>query len=141
MDLNAEPIQQERWYDFDPHMDVHVGDFVGVQALEETHRNGVVFWVAKVQQVKNMAREDGKFLALWYWPTTPEGLQDGLDVMRIRYANSLAQIWEPNRTYKGKDWVPMNSVFTSWVHCGKSKPEMVTIQEYCTKKKITIPIE
>ena len=32
-------------------------------------------------------------------------------------------------------------MFTLWIHCGKSKPKMVTIQEYCTKKKITIPVE
>ena len=49
LDSNAVPIQQEQWYDFDPHMDVHVGDFVGVQAPEEAQRNGEVFWVAKVQ--------------------------------------------------------------------------------------------
>ena len=55
LDSNAVPMQQERWYDFDPHMDVHVGDFVGVQAFEEAQRNGEVFWMAKVQQVKNMA--------------------------------------------------------------------------------------
>ena len=36
-------------------MDVHVGDFVGVQAPEEAQRNGKVFWVVKVQEVKNMA--------------------------------------------------------------------------------------
>ena len=64
-----------------------------------------------------MAQEDGEFLALWYWPTTPRGLRDGRDVMRNHYANSLVQTWEPNKTYKGKDWIPMDSVFTLWVHC------------------------
>jgi hypothetical protein len=33
---NAVPLQQQRWFDFDPHMDVHIGDFVGIQAPEST---------------------------------------------------------------------------------------------------------
>jgi hypothetical protein len=24
------PAQHQRWFDFDPHMDVYIGDFVGV---------------------------------------------------------------------------------------------------------------
>ena len=27
---NVVPAQQQRWFHFDPHMDVHIGDFVGV---------------------------------------------------------------------------------------------------------------
>ena len=31
---NAVPIQYQKWFDFDPHMDVHTGNFVRVQALK-----------------------------------------------------------------------------------------------------------
>ena len=30
---NAMPAQHQRWFDFDPHMDVYIGDF-GVHALK-----------------------------------------------------------------------------------------------------------
>ena len=120
---------------------MHVGDFVGIQASEEVQRNGEVFWVAKVQKVKNMVQEDGEFLVLWNWPTAPRGLRDDLDVMRNYYSNSLAQTWEPNRTYKRKDCIPMDSEFILWVHCAKSKFKMITIQEHRIEKKITIPTE
>ena len=66
---NAVPMQRQRWYDFDPHIDVQIGNFVAVQAPEEVQRNGEVFWVAKVREIRNAAREDGELLALWYWPT------------------------------------------------------------------------
>ena len=61
--------------------------------------------------------------------------------MSNRYTNFVAQTWKPNRTYKGKDWILVDLEFTSWVHCRKSKSEMVIVQEYRTEKKITIPIE
>jgi hypothetical protein len=63
---NAVPAQHQRWFDFDLHMDVHIGDFVGVQAPKSARRNGELFWVAKVREVRKVAREDGEFLALWY---------------------------------------------------------------------------
>jgi hypothetical protein len=97
---NAMPVQHQRWFDFDPHMDVHIGDFVRVQAPKTAQRNGKLFWVAKVRELQNVAREDGEFLALWYWQTKPKGLRDGLDAMRARYVNSLACTWEPDRMYK-----------------------------------------
>jgi hypothetical protein len=50
-----------------------------------------------------VAREDGEFLALWYWPTKPKRLRNGPDAMRARYVNSLARTWEPDRMYKGHD--------------------------------------
>ena len=56
---NVVPLQQQRWYDFDPHMDVHIGNFVGVQASESTQQNGELFWMAKVRELCNVAREDG----------------------------------------------------------------------------------
>jgi hypothetical protein len=62
-------LQLQRWFDFDPHMDVHISDFVGVQSPESAQQNGELFWVAKVRELRNVAREDGEFLALWYWPT------------------------------------------------------------------------
>jgi hypothetical protein len=96
-------------------MDVHIGDFVGVHALKSARRNGELFWMAKVREVRNVAREDGEFLALWYWPTKPKGLRDGPDTMRARYVNSLAYIWEPDRMYKGQDWIAVNSVFVLWM--------------------------
>jgi hypothetical protein len=43
-----------------------------------------------------VAREDGEFLALWYWPTKPKGLRDGPDTMRARYMNCVARTWEPD---------------------------------------------
>jgi hypothetical protein len=93
---NAVLVQYEKWFDFDPHMDVHIGDFVGVQAPKTAQRNGELFWVAKIRELRNVAREDGEFLALWYWPTKPKGLRDGLDAMQARYVNSLARTWEPD---------------------------------------------
>jgi hypothetical protein len=138
---NAVPAQHEKWFDFDPHMDVHIGDFVGVQASKIAQRNGELFWVAKVKELRNVAREDGEFLALWYWPTKPKGLRDGPDAMRARYVNSLARTWEPDRMYKGHDWIAVNSVFVSWMQRTKLKADLVTVQAYRTEKKISIPIE
>jgi hypothetical protein len=63
---NVVPMERQRWYDFDPHMDVHIGDFVAVQAQQSAQKNGKVFWIAKVRELRNVAREDGEFLALWY---------------------------------------------------------------------------
>jgi hypothetical protein len=60
--LNVIPIQHQKWFDFDPHMDVHIGDIVGVQAPKIAQRNGELFWVAKVRELQNVAREDGEFL-------------------------------------------------------------------------------
>jgi hypothetical protein len=40
---NAVPAQHQRWFDFDPHMDVHIGDFVGVQAPKSARRNDELF--------------------------------------------------------------------------------------------------
>jgi hypothetical protein len=110
---NAVPLQHQRWFDFDPHMDVHIGDFVGVQAPESAQQNRELFWMAKVRELRNVAREDGEFLALWYWPTSPKGLRDGPDAMRTRYVNCLARTWEPDRMYRGNDWIAVNSVFVS----------------------------
>jgi hypothetical protein len=61
---NAVPAQHQKWFDFDPHMDVHISDFVGVQAPKTAQRNGELFWVAKVRELRNVARKDGEFLAL-----------------------------------------------------------------------------
>jgi hypothetical protein len=47
---NVVPAQHQRWFDFDPHMDVHIGDFVGVQVPKSARRNGELFWVAKVKR-------------------------------------------------------------------------------------------
>jgi hypothetical protein len=88
---NAVPAQHEKWFNFNPHMDVYIGDFVGVQAPKTAQRNGKLFWVAKVRDLRNVARKDREFLALWYWPTKPKGLHDGPDAMRARYVNSLAR--------------------------------------------------
>jgi hypothetical protein len=63
---NAVPAQYQKWFDFDPHMDVHIGDFVRVQAPKTAQRNGELFLVAKIRELRNVAREDGEFLALWY---------------------------------------------------------------------------
>jgi hypothetical protein len=138
---NAVPAQQQKWFDFDPHMDVHIGDFVGVQAPKTAQRNGELFWVAKVRELRNVAREDGEFLALWYWPTKPKGLRDGPDTMRARYMNCVARTWEPDRMYKGQDWIPVNSVFVSWMQSTKMKADLITVQGYRTEKKISIPFE
>jgi hypothetical protein len=138
---NAVPAQHQRWFDFDPHMDVHIGDFVGVHAPKSARRNGELFWVAKVREVQKVAREDGEFLALWYWPTKPKGLRDGSDAMRARYVNSLARTWEPDRMYKGQDWIAVNSVFVSWMQSTKLKADLLTVQGYRTEKKISIPLE
>jgi hypothetical protein len=40
---NAVPMERQRWYDFDPHMDVHICNLVGVHAKQSTQRNGEVF--------------------------------------------------------------------------------------------------
>jgi hypothetical protein len=138
---NAVPAQHQRWFDFDPHMDVHIGDFVGVQAPKSARRNGELFWVAKVREVWKVAREDGEFLALWYWPTKPKGLRDGSDAMQARYVNSLACTWEPDRMYKGQDWIAVNSVFVSWMQSTKLKADLLTVQGYRIEKKISIPLE
>ncbi len=88
-----------------------------------------------------MARADGEFLALWYWPTAPKGLREGPSAMRARYANCLVRTWEPNRTYKGQDWIQVATVFTSWTQSTLSKTEMMTYQGYRTEKKIFLPNE
>jgi hypothetical protein len=122
-------------------MDVHLGDFVGVQAPKTAQKNGEFFWVAKVREVRNVAREDGEFLALWYWPTKPKGLRDGPDAMRVRYVNSLVRTWEPDRMYKGRDWIAVTSVFVSWTQRTKLKATLVTVQGYQMEKKISISLE
>jgi hypothetical protein len=48
---NALPIHCQRWYLFEPHMDVHIGDFVGVQAPKAAQQDGKVFWIAKVREL------------------------------------------------------------------------------------------
>ena len=53
---NVVPMQQQRWYDFDPDIDVQIGYFVGSQGPEEAQQNGEVFWVAKVREVFEMGR-------------------------------------------------------------------------------------
>jgi hypothetical protein len=88
---NAVLVQHQKWFDFDPHMDVHIGNFVGIHALKTMQKNGELFWVAKVKELRNVVRKDGEFLALWYWPTQPKGLRDGPNAMQTRYVNSLAQ--------------------------------------------------
>ena len=138
---NVVPVEHERWYDFDPHMDVHVGDFVGVQAPKTAQENGEAFMVAKVREVQNVARSNGKFLALWYLPTASKGLREGPNTMRARYANCLIRSWVPDRSYKGEDWIEVATVFTSWTQSTSSKIEMVTHQGYSTEKKIVLPKE
>jgi hypothetical protein len=138
---NAVPLQQQRWFDFDPHMDVHISDFVGVQAPELAQQNGELFWVAKVRELRNVAREDGEFLALWYWPTSPKGLHDGPNAMKTRYVNCLARTWKPDRMYRGNDWIAVNSVFVSWTHSRKFKSDFIKVQGFRTKKKISVPSE
>jgi hypothetical protein len=85
--------------------------------------------------------EDGEFLALWYWPTSPKGLRDGTNAMRTWYVNCLARTWKPDRLYRGNDWIAVNSVFVSWTHNRKLKSDFVMVQEFQTKKKILVPIE
>jgi hypothetical protein len=97
--------------------------------------------VAKVKKLRNVAREDGEFLALWYWPTEPKGLRDGLDAMRARYVNSLARTWEPDRMYKRQDWIAVNFVFVLWMQSTKLKADLITVQGYRTEKKVSIPLE
>jgi hypothetical protein len=81
---------------------VYIGDFVEVQAFNEVQENGKLFWIAKIQELRNVAIIDREFLALWYWLTTPKDLQDGPDAMQLSYyVDCLTQTWEPNRTYKG----------------------------------------
>jgi hypothetical protein len=138
---NVVPMERQRWYDFDPHMDVHIGDFVGVQAQQSTQKTGEVFWIAKVRELRNVAREDGEFLTLWYWPTTPKGLRIGPGAMRTRYVNCLTRTWEPDRMYKAQDWIPVSSMFVSWTHVTKLKSDLVTVQGYRMEKKISIPGE
>ena len=91
-----------------------------------------------MKELQNVAREDGQFLALWYWPTKPKGLRDGLDAMRARYVNSLAHTWKPNRMYKGQDWIAVHFLFVSWMQRTKLKADLVTVQGYQTEKKISI---
>jgi hypothetical protein len=88
-----------------------------------------------------VAREDGEFLDLWYWPTKPKGIRDGLDTMRARYVNCVACTWEPDRTYKGQDWIPVNFVFVSWMQSTKMKADLIIVQKYRTEEKISIPFE
>jgi hypothetical protein len=78
-------------------MDVHIGDFLGVQALRTVQKNSEVFWVAKVRELRNVVREDGEFLLLWYWLTKPKELCDGPDAMQTCYVDCLARTWEPDR--------------------------------------------
>jgi hypothetical protein len=51
-------------FDFYLHKDVHIGDFIGVQAHNEVQENGKLFWAAEVLELKNVAREDREFLTL-----------------------------------------------------------------------------
>ena len=74
-----------------------------------------------------MAREDGEFLALWYWLTKPKGLCDGPDVMRACYVNSLAHTWEPDQMYKRQDWIVVNSMFISWMQNTRQKANLLTV--------------
>jgi hypothetical protein len=69
--------------------------------------------VAKVWKVQNVAREDGNFLALWYWPKAPKGLHNGLDTMWTCYMNCLIRRWKLDQMYKGHDWIEVNFVFVS----------------------------
>ena len=48
---NAMPLQHQRWFDFNLHIDVYIGDFVGVQAPELVQQNGELFWMAKVNEL------------------------------------------------------------------------------------------
>jgi hypothetical protein len=110
---NAIPVQHQKWFDFDPHMDVHIGDFVEVQAPKTTQKNGELFWVAKVRELENVAREDGKFLALWYWPTKPKGLRNGSNAIRTRYVNSLATT---TSSYNYLHILTIIYIFFTWDH-------------------------
>ena len=77
-----------------------------------------------------MAKVDGDFLALWYWPTSPKGLHDGPNAMKTWYVNCLARTWKPDRMYRGNDWIVVNSVFVSWTHSRKLKSNFVTVQGF-----------
>jgi hypothetical protein len=57
-------MQYQKWFNIDLHMDVHISDFVGLKAPKVAQQNGELFWVAKVKELQNVAREDGEFLAL-----------------------------------------------------------------------------
>jgi hypothetical protein len=35
----------------------------------------------------------------------------------------------------------MSVVFVSWMQSTKSRPDLITVQGYCTEKKISIPME
>jgi hypothetical protein len=61
--------------------------------------------------------------------------------MRTRYENCLARTWEPDRMYRGNDWIAVNSMFVSWTHSMKSKSDFVTVQGFRTEKKISVPTE
>lgn len=56
---NVVSMQHQIWYDFDPHIDLQIDDFIGVHATEDAQDNGEMFWVAKVLEVRKVAREDG----------------------------------------------------------------------------------
>jgi hypothetical protein len=43
--------EQNHGNKYDPRMDVHIGDFVGVQAPESAQGNGELFLVAKVREL------------------------------------------------------------------------------------------
>jgi hypothetical protein len=118
------------WFDFDLHMNVHISDFVGVQAPESAQGSGELFWVAKVRELRNVAREDGEFLVLWHWPNSPKGLCDGLDAMRTQYVNCLAQTWELDQMYKENNWIIVNYVFISWTYNRKLKADFVIVQGF-----------
>lgn len=78
---NVVSMQHQIWYDFDPHIDLQIGELVGMYAIEGRQENGEMFWVAKVLEVKKVAREDGKFFVLWYWPNASRGLCEGPNAM------------------------------------------------------------
>jgi hypothetical protein len=61
--------------------------------------------------------------------------------MRACYVNSLARTWKLDRMYKGQDWIAVNFVFISWMLNTKLKADLITMQGYRTKKKISIPLE
>jgi hypothetical protein len=61
--------------------------------------------------------------------------------MRARYVNCLTHTWKSDQMYKGQDWIAVNSVFISWMQSTKLKANLLTMQGYQTKKKISIPLE
>jgi hypothetical protein len=69
------------------------------------------------------------------------GQRDRPDAMRTRYVNCLAQTWEPNRMYRGKDWIGVNFMFVSWTYSRKLKSDFLTVQGFQTEKKIFVPTE